>query len=117
MSLRLVSSARNLREQFKGNSSSNLMASSGSSIVTANSGKSLTTKGILRQVQMGLSPKIVMDTIRLILDDDASTELSALRQVDIHLVAHAMKWAIRYSEETLVTYADYQSLYLDQGNI
>ncbi|KAF9116098.1 hypothetical protein BGX27_004896 [Mortierella sp. AM989] len=191
MSLRLVSSARNLREQFKGNSSSNLTTSSGSSIATANSKtldsngtssgnsvltrqgtllrsssshgnlrsskstqkktliakvfaddsghneplpdlsmemtllvvkrcvkeireRGLTTKGILRQVQMGHSNKVVMDTIRLILDDDANTELSALRQVDIHLVAHAMKWAIRYSEETLVTYADYQALYLDQ---
>ncbi|KAG0363336.1 hypothetical protein BGZ54_008193 [Gamsiella multidivaricata] len=198
MSLRLVSSAKNLRDQFKGGSNSNntLTASSGLSITTANSGKSnaktldsnglhsnisslsrqgtllrssssngnlrhgkgaqkktliskvfadesgqheplsdlsmemtllivkrcvkeirergLTTKGILRQVQMGHSQKVVMDTIRLILDDEANTELSALRQVDIHLVAHAMKWAIRYSEETLVTYEDYQVLYLDQ---
>ncbi|KAI1318431.1 hypothetical protein EDD11_006515 [Mortierella claussenii] len=212
MSLRLVSSAKNLREQFRGNSqqsSSNLLpaASSGNSILTSNSNKSnvktmdsqgmssgqsaisrqgsmlrtfsngtmrrsksmqkktliakvfaddsehhdnlselsmemtlvvvkrcikeirergksspldefirfsLTTKGILRQVQMGHNQKVVMDTIRMILDDDANTELSALRQVDIHLVAHAMKWAIRSSEETLVTYADYQTLYLDQ---
>ncbi|KAF9186138.1 hypothetical protein BGZ50_002631 [Haplosporangium sp. Z 11] len=76
--------------------------------------KRLTTKGILRQVQMGQNQKVIMDTIRLILDDDASTELSVLRQVDIHLVAHAMKWAIRYSEETLVTYEDYQALYLNQ---
>ncbi|KAF9175569.1 hypothetical protein BGX21_011460 [Mortierella sp. AD011] len=196
MSLRLVSSARNLREQFKGNSSSNLLATSGSSSPTATSGKSnskaldsngvnsvhsapsrqgttlrsskshgnlrsakstqkktiiakvfaddsehneqlpelsmemtlvvvkrcvreirergLTTKGILRQVQMGHNHKVVMDTIRMILEDDASTELSALSHVNIHLVAHAMKWAIRYSEETLVTYADYQTLYLDQ---
>ncbi|KAF9436250.1 hypothetical protein BGZ76_004478 [Entomortierella beljakovae] len=50
----------------------------------------------------------------MLLDDNASTELSGLRQVDIHLVAEAMKWAIRYSEETLVTYSDYQALYLDQ---
>ncbi|KAG0274697.1 hypothetical protein BGZ95_009552 [Linnemannia exigua] len=207
MSLRLVSSARNLRDQFKGGNSSqtansnNLAtASSGSSIFTANSGISntktldpsgmtsagsilsrqgtllraqsngnlrrnkslqkkshlgrgdphhspmpdlsmevtrvivkrcikeirergtffcspaagLTTKGILRQVQMAQSKEVVIDTLRLILDDDSNTQLSLLRQVDIHLVAHAMKWAIRYSEETLVTYADYQALYLDQ---
>ncbi|KAK3818314.1 MAG: hypothetical protein J3R72DRAFT_529331, partial [Linnemannia gamsii] len=198
MSLRLVSSARNLRDQFKGGNSSqttnnNLATvSSGSSIFTASSGISntktldpsgmtsagsilsrqgtllraqsngnlrrnkslqkslswaeethiihpcltcrwksleslsrdasrrfasearLTTKGILRQVQMAQSNEVVIDTIRLILDDDSNTQLSLLRQVDIHLVAHAMKWAIRYSEETLVTYADYQALYLDQ---
>ncbi|KAF9290503.1 hypothetical protein BGZ68_006877 [Mortierella alpina] len=76
--------------------------------------RGLTTKGILRQVQMGQSQRVITDTIRLILDDDATTELSALRQLDIHLVAHAMKWAIRYSEETLVTYDDYQVLYLQQ---
>ncbi|KAG0048351.1 hypothetical protein BGZ83_006676 [Gryganskiella cystojenkinii] len=76
--------------------------------------RGLTTKGILRQVQMGLSHSVTMDTIRQILDDDASTELSALHQIDIHLVAHAMKSAIRYSEETLVTYEDYQALYLNQ---
>jgi hypothetical protein len=64
---------------------------------------------------MAQSKEVVMDTIRLILDDDSNTQLSLLRQVDIHLVAHAMKWAIRYSEEILVTYADYQTLYLDQG--
>lgn len=69
----------------------------------------------MRQVQMAQSKEVVIDTIRLILDDDSDTQLSLLRQVDIHLVAHAMKWAIRYSEETLVTYADYQALYLDQG--
>ncbi|KAG0260902.1 hypothetical protein BG011_001556 [Mortierella polycephala] len=200
MSLRLVSSAKNLRDQFKGNSNnsnnsnttsnntsnSHNAMSSGSSIFTAASGishaktmdvarmnsansilsrpgtvlratsngnlrrtksahkkkliakvfaddsghndalpdlsmemtllivKRLTTKGILRQVQMGQNQKVIMDTIRLILDDDASTELSVLRQIDIHLVAHAMKWAIRYSEETLVTYGDYQALYLNQ---
>ncbi|KAG9069082.1 hypothetical protein KI688_009975 [Linnemannia hyalina] len=189
MSLRLVSSARNLRDQFKGGNSqqqtSNLTASSGSSVFTTSSGISntktldpsgmtsggsmlsrqgtllraqsngnlrqtksvqkktnmsksdspmpdlsmevtrvivkrcikeirLTTKGILRQVQMAQSKEVVIDTIRLILDDDSNTQLSLLRQVDIHLVAHAMKWAIRYSEETLVTYADYQALYLDQ---
>ncbi|KAF9212435.1 hypothetical protein BGZ59_006761 [Podila verticillata] len=190
MSIRLVSSARNLREQFKGNGGTNLTASSGASIFTSASGISsartgdpsgaspsllsrqgsllrstsngnlrrsksqqkknliakvfaddnahhdgmpdlsmemtlvivkrcvkeirLTTKGILRQVQMAQSQRVVMDTIRLILDDDASTELSSLRQIDIHLIAHAMKWAIRYSEETLVTYGDYQALYLDQ---
>ncbi|KAG0201110.1 hypothetical protein BGX28_006035 [Mortierella sp. GBA30] len=74
----------------------------------------LTTKGILRQVQMGQSQKVIIDTIRMILDDDVSTELSPLQKVDIHLVAHAMKWAIRYSEETLVTYDDYQTLYLNQ---
>ncbi|ORZ07315.1 hypothetical protein BCR41DRAFT_373745 [Lobosporangium transversale] len=76
--------------------------------------RGLTTKGILRQVQMGYNQKVVMDTIRMILDDDASTELSPLHRVDIHLVAHAMKWAIRSSEETLVKYTDYQTLYLDQ---
>ncbi|KAG0098108.1 hypothetical protein BGZ93_001142 [Podila epicladia] len=199
MSIRLVSSARNLREQFKGNGGTNLTASSGASIFTSASGISnaktmdpsgaspsllsrqgsilrstsngnlrrsksqqkknliakvfaddnnghhdgtpdlsmemtlvivkrcikeirergksqfrLTTKGILRQVQMAQSQKVIMDTIRLILDDDASTELSVLRQIDIHLIAHAMKWAIRYSEETLVTYGDYQALFLDQ---
>ncbi|KAF9132737.1 hypothetical protein BGW39_011441 [Mortierella sp. 14UC] len=192
MSLRLASSARNLRDQFKGGNAqqTNLTASSGSSIFTASSGishtktldpsgsnsggsilsrqgtllraqsngnlrsnkslqkkshlgrgdpqapmpdlsmevtrvivkrcikeireRGLTTKGILRQVQMAQSKEVVMDTIRLILDDDSNTQLSLLRQVDIHLVAHAMKWAIRYSEETLVTYADYQALYLDQ---
>ncbi|KAF9985109.1 hypothetical protein BGZ75_003344 [Mortierella antarctica] len=74
----------------------------------------LTTKGILRQVQMGQNQKVVTDTIRMILDDDVSTELSPLHQVDIHLVAHAMKWAIRYSEDTLVTYEDYKALYLNQ---
>ncbi|KAG0257341.1 hypothetical protein BG011_004015 [Mortierella polycephala] len=194
MSVRLVSSAKNLREQFKNtnNNNSNLMASSGASIYTTSSGisvtrnldprsdssvsrqgsllrsssngnlrrvksaqkkglmskvfaddesdshtsmpdlsmemtllivkrcikeireRGLTTKGILRQVQMGQSQKIIMDTIRMILDDDASTELSPLKQIDIHLVAHAMKWAIRYSEDTLVTYDDFQSLYIDQ---
>ncbi|GJJ75707.1 hypothetical protein EMPS_08065 [Entomortierella parvispora] len=76
--------------------------------------RGLTTKHILRQAQMAMSPKVIMNTIQLILDDEANSELSALRQVDIHLVAHAMKCAIRYSEETLVTYADYQALYLDQ---
>ncbi|KAG0279093.1 hypothetical protein BGZ95_002279 [Linnemannia exigua] len=76
--------------------------------------KRLTTKGILRQVQMGQSQKVILNTIRMILDDDASTELSPLHRLDIHLVAHAMKWAIRYSEETLVTYDDYRALYLDQ---
>ncbi|KAF9956543.1 hypothetical protein BGZ72_002677, partial [Mortierella alpina] len=207
MSVRLVSSAKNLREQFKGpnTSSNNLVASSNASIYTASSGVTragnleppngspvsrqgsllrstsngtlrrtrsiqqrkgimskvfaddepsphsalpdlsmemtllivkrcikeirergkypftsarvclrLTTKGILRQVQMGQNQKVVIDTIRMILDDDVSTELSPLHQVDIHLVAHAMKWAIRYSEETLVTYEDYQALYLNQ---
>ncbi|CAO3570759.1 unnamed protein product [Mortierella alpina] len=197
MSVRLVSSAKNLREQFKGpntsSSSSTLVASSNASIYTASSGvtrtgnleppngspvsrqgsllrstsngtlrrtrsiqqrkgimskvfaddepsphsalpdlsmemtllivkrcikeireRGLTTKGILRQVQMGQNQKVVIDTIRMILDDDVSTELSPLHQVDIHLVAHAMKWAIRYSEETLVTYEDYQALYLNQ---
>ncbi|KAF9331955.1 hypothetical protein BG006_005188 [Podila minutissima] len=186
MSIRLVSSARNLREQFKGNGGTNLTASGGISIYTSASGgisnvktldpsspspsllsrqgsflrrsKSqhkkklipkvfaddnnnnghhdgtldlsmemtlvivkrcikeirLATKGILRQVQMAQSQKVIMDTIRLILDDDAGTELSVLRQIDIHLIAHAMKWAIRYSEETLVTYGDYQALFLDQ---
>ncbi|KAG0034387.1 hypothetical protein BGZ81_004868 [Podila clonocystis] len=76
--------------------------------------RGLTTKGILRQVQMGQSKKVIMDTINMILDDDASTELSALHQIDIHLVAQAMKFAIRYSEQTLVTYADYESLYIEQ---
>lgn len=56
-----------------------------------------------------------MNTIRIILDDDASTELSPLRQIDIHLVAHSMKWAIRYSEEILVTHDDYRALYINQG--
>ncbi|KAF9355920.1 hypothetical protein BGX34_010182 [Mortierella sp. NVP85] len=74
----------------------------------------LTTKAILRQVHMAQSQKVIMDTIRIILDDDANTELSPLRRIDIHLVAHAMKWAIRYSEEILVTYEDYQALYLNQ---
>lgn len=64
---------------------------------------------------MGQSQKVILNTIRMILDDDASTELSPLHRIDIHLVAHAMKWAIRYSEETLVTYDDYRVLYLDQG--
>ncbi|KAG0342225.1 hypothetical protein BG000_006144 [Podila horticola] len=76
--------------------------------------RGLTTKGILRQVQMGQSKKVIMDTINMILDDDASTALSALHQIDIHLVAQAMKFAIRYSEQTLVTYADYESLYIEQ---
>ncbi|KAG0345345.1 hypothetical protein BG004_003779 [Podila humilis] len=76
--------------------------------------RGLTTKGILRQVQMGQSKKQIMDTIKMILDDDASTELSALHQIDIHLVVQAMKFAIRYSEQTLVTYADYEALYLEQ---
>ncbi|KAF9932107.1 hypothetical protein FBU30_008921 [Linnemannia zychae] len=76
--------------------------------------RGLTTKGILRQVQMGQSQKVILNTIRMILDDDATTELSPLHRIDIHLVAHAMKWAIRYSEETLVTYDDYRVLYLDQ---
>ncbi|KAG0279751.1 hypothetical protein BGZ96_001821 [Linnemannia gamsii] len=71
-------------------------------------------KGILRQVQMGQSQKLILNTIRMILDDDATTELSPLHRIDIHLVAHAMKWAIRYSEDTLVTLDDYRSLYLDQ---
>ncbi|KAF9196877.1 hypothetical protein BGZ50_005952 [Haplosporangium sp. Z 11] len=197
MSVRLVSSAKNLREQFKNannnnNNNNNLMTSSGASVYTTSSGisltrtldpkndssisrqgsllrtssngnlrraksaqkkglmskvfaddesdshasmpdlsmemtllivkrsikeireRGLTTKGILRQVQMGQSQKVITDTIRMILDDDTSTELSPLKQVDIHLVAHAMKWAIRYSEDTLVTYDDYQSLYIDQ---
>ncbi|KAF9085613.1 hypothetical protein BGX23_009515 [Mortierella sp. AD031] len=74
----------------------------------------LTTKGILRQVQIGQSQKLILKTIHMILDDDATTELSPLHRIDIHLVAHAMKWAIRYSEETLVTYDDYRALYLDQ---
>jgi len=64
---------------------------------------------------MGLSHSATMDTIRQILDDDANTELSALHKIDIHQVAHAMKAAIRYSEETLVTYEDYQVLFLNQG--
>ncbi|KAF9915595.1 hypothetical protein BX616_005792 [Lobosporangium transversale] len=76
--------------------------------------RGLATKGILRQVQMAQSQKVIIDTIRIILDDDASTELSPLHQIDIHLVAHAMKWAIRYSEQILVTYEDYQSLYVEQ---
>ncbi|KAG0372468.1 hypothetical protein BGX24_000205 [Mortierella sp. AD032] len=70
--------------------------------------------GILRQVQMGQSQKVILNTIRMILDDDANTELSPLHRIDIHLVAHAMKWAIRYSEDTLVTYDDYRVSYLDQ---
>jgi hypothetical protein len=64
---------------------------------------------------MAQSQRVIIDTIRMILDDDASTELSPLHQIDIHLVAHAMKWAIRYSEEILVTYEDYQVLYIEQG--
>lgn len=83
--------------------------------MTSNGNLGLTTKGILRQVQMGQSKKVIMDTINMILDDDASTELSALRQIDVHLIAQAMKFAIRYSEQTLVTYADYESLYIEQG--
>ncbi|KAF9294995.1 hypothetical protein BGZ88_002971 [Linnemannia elongata] len=183
MSVRLVSSAKNLRESFKNQagSSTNLPASSGISIFTATSDMSQTRSldptspfsgsnpslsrqgsllrsssngnlrraksvqkkgliskvfaeaetennmampdlsmemtlliGILRQVQMGQSQKVILNTIRMILDDDASTELSPLHRIDIHLVAHAMKWAIRYSEETLVTYDDYRVLYLDQ---
>ncbi|KAG0345738.1 hypothetical protein BG005_001132 [Podila minutissima] len=156
--LRLVSSAKNLRSQFKG---INNGTSSSASIYTAGSSvphnglptqsksmqkktpnakvfadepdlsmemtllvvkrcvkeireRGLTTKGILRQVQMGQSKKVIMDTINMILDDDASTELSVLHQIDIHLVAQAMKSAIRYSEQTLVTYADYESLYIEQ---
>ncbi|KAG0006105.1 hypothetical protein BGZ65_009319 [Modicella reniformis] len=69
---------------------------------------------VVAVVQMGHSPKLVMDTIRLILDDDANTELSPLHQVNVHLVAHAMKWAIRYSAETLVTYEEYQTFFLNQ---
>ncbi|KAF8939208.1 hypothetical protein BGZ58_010382 [Dissophora ornata] len=185
MSIRLVSSAKNLREQFRtpsnstGSNVANPMSSSGASASTSPNGPSLsrqgslmrssssgllrsksmqkrslmakvfadevldphnalpdlsmemtllivkrcvkeirerglTTKGILRQVQMGQSQKVIIDTIRMILDDDATTELSPLRQIDIHLVAHAMKWAIRYSEEILVTYEDYQVLYINQ---
>ncbi|KAK3820838.1 MAG: hypothetical protein JOS17DRAFT_793648 [Linnemannia elongata] len=183
MSVRLVSSAKNLRESFKNQagSSTNLPASSGISIFTATSDMSQTRSldptspysgsnpslsrqgsllrsssngnlrraksvqkkglmskvfaeaetennmvmpdlsmemtlliGILRQVQMGQSQKVILNTIRMILDDDASTELSPLHRLDIHLVAHAMKWAIRYSEDTLVTYDDYRVLYLDQ---
>ncbi|GJJ70294.1 hypothetical protein EMPS_02643 [Entomortierella parvispora] len=76
--------------------------------------RGLTTKGILKQQQMGLSHSATMETIRQILDDDANTALSALHKIDIHQVAHAMKAAIRYSEETLVTYEDYQALFLDQ---
>ncbi|KAK3829335.1 MAG: hypothetical protein J3Q66DRAFT_28293 [Benniella sp.] len=76
--------------------------------------RGLTTKGILRPIQMGHNQKVVMDTIRLILDDDTETQLSPLHQVNIHLVADAMKWAIRYSEETLVTYDEYQTSYLNQ---
>ncbi|KAF8929205.1 hypothetical protein BGZ47_001201 [Haplosporangium gracile] len=183
MSVRLVSSAKNLRESFKNQAGSftNPPASSGVSIFTATSdmsqsrsldptspysasnpslsrrgsllrsssngnlrrAKSIQKKGliskvfaesetennmampdlsmemtlligILRQVQMGQSQKVILNTIRMILDDDASTELSPLHRLDIHLVAHAMKWAIRYSEETLVTYDDYRVLYLDQ---
>ncbi|KAI7822411.1 hypothetical protein BC939DRAFT_183563 [Gamsiella multidivaricata] len=197
MSIRLVSSAKSLREQFKGPASSgstsnNIMTSSGISVYTASSSisraktlepsaitslsrqgsllrstsngnlrrskstqkkgliskvfadeaadphdalpdlsmemtllivkrcvkeireRGLTTKGILRQVQMAQSQRVIIDTIRMILDDDASTELSPLHQIDIHLVAHAMKWAIRYSEEILVAYEDYQALYIEQ---
>ncbi|KAF9108515.1 hypothetical protein BGX27_008321 [Mortierella sp. AM989] len=77
-------------------------------------GKRLTSKGILRQLKINHSQEIVMETIRIILDDDAITELSPLHRLDIHLVAHAMKWAIRSSEEILVTYEDYQSLYINQ---
>ncbi|KAF9937248.1 hypothetical protein BGZ65_001654, partial [Modicella reniformis] len=76
--------------------------------------RGLTTKGILRQVQMGQSQKVIIDTIRIILDDDASTELSPLHQIDIHLVVDAMKWAIRYAEEILVSFEDYQTLYINQ---
>ncbi|KAI8351048.1 hypothetical protein B0O80DRAFT_121586 [Mortierella sp. GBAus27b] len=76
--------------------------------------RGLATKGILRQVQMAPNQKVIMNTIRTILDDDASTELSPLRQIDIHLVAHSMKWAIRYSEEILVTHDDYRALYINQ---
>ncbi|KAF9435423.1 hypothetical protein BGZ76_006328 [Entomortierella beljakovae] len=76
--------------------------------------RGLTTKGILRQLQMAYSHEVVLQTIRIILDDDASTALSPLHQIDIHLVAHAMKWAIRYSEEILVTYEDYEALYVDE---
>ncbi|KAG0301422.1 hypothetical protein BGZ98_008371 [Dissophora globulifera] len=200
MSVRLVSSAKNLREQFKSpsnsaSSNSSPMTSSGSSVYTASSGisrsktlepttssaslsrqgsfmhsssggllraksmqkkglmskvfadeavdphdalpdlsmevtllivkrcakeireRGLATKGILRQVQMGQSQRVVIDTIRMILDDDATTELSSLHQIDIHLVAHAMKWAIRYSEQILVTYEDYQALYINQAHL
>ncbi|KAG0220748.1 hypothetical protein BGX31_010630 [Mortierella sp. GBA43] len=105
MSLRLVSSAKNLREQFKSNGITSTLAA-------ANSG--LTTKGILRPVQMGHNQKMVMDTIRLILDDDTNTELSPLHQLNIHIIADAMKWAIRYSQETLVSYEDFQTYYVNQ---
>ncbi|KAG0006224.1 hypothetical protein BGZ79_006918 [Entomortierella chlamydospora] len=74
----------------------------------------LTCKGILRQLKMAHSNEIILQTIRIILDDEATTELSPLHQLDIHLVAHAMKWAIRHSEEILVTYEDYQNLYVNQ---
>ncbi|KAF9973419.1 hypothetical protein BGZ73_003336 [Actinomortierella ambigua] len=188
MSIRLVSSAKNLREQFRGQSSSSLVPS-GASIYSTNSSAShartvdasgrsfsqanqmsragshgplrrsksqkktimskvlgdgvdsdampdlsmemtllivrrcvkeirargLTTKSILRQQQINYSQRLIYGTIRRILDDDAQTELSELNKLDIHLVAHVMKFAIRYSEETLVTYADYQTLYVDQG--
>ncbi|KAF9357235.1 hypothetical protein BGX26_004036 [Mortierella sp. AD094] len=63
---------------------------------------------------MAHSNEVVLQTIRIILDDEAITELSPLHQLDIHLVAHAMKWAIRHSEEILVTYEDYQNLYVNQ---
>ncbi|KAF9349022.1 hypothetical protein BGX34_002104 [Mortierella sp. NVP85] len=185
MSLRLVSSAKNLREQFKSNGITSTLAASNASsaagsptldtglhspslpsrqgtilrtssshgalrraksppkrtfiskVFTDETGQSdalpdlsmemtlvivrrcvkeirLTTKGILRPIQMGHNQKVVMDTIRLILDDDTETQLSPLHQVNIHLVADAMKWAIRYSEETLVTYDEYQTSYLNQ---
>ncbi|KAF9161103.1 hypothetical protein DFQ26_004888 [Actinomortierella ambigua] len=191
MSIRLVSSAKNLREQFRGQSSSSLVPS-GASVYSTNStashartvdtsmrpfnqpasmhqmsragshgplrrsksqkktimakvlgdgvdsdaipdlsmemtllivrrcvkeirARGLTTKHILRQVQINYSQRLIVGTIRRILDDDAQTELSELNKLDIHLVAHVMKFAIRYSEETLVTYADYQTLYVDQG--
>ncbi|KAF9199496.1 hypothetical protein BGZ49_010369 [Haplosporangium sp. Z 27] len=55
-----------------------------------------------------------MEAIRIILDDDTSTALSPLHQLDIHLVAHAMKWAVRNAEDTIVTYEDYLSLYVNQ---
>jgi hypothetical protein len=64
---------------------------------------------------MGHNQKMVMDTIRLILDDDTNTELSPLHQLNIHIVADAMKWAIRYSQETLVSYEDFQTYYVNQG--
>ncbi|KAF9580346.1 hypothetical protein BGW38_003048 [Lunasporangiospora selenospora] len=76
--------------------------------------RGLTTKDILHHIGMPPDQKFTMNLINMILDDDASTELSQLHDVDIHLVAHAMKWAIRYSEKTLVTYEDYQTLYVEQ---